>query len=209
MNEAEQLELLTSEVERLDGKPASLGGLASQYSGRYIRERNPKLAALIALAAGKWGIPAVQIARETGVHQAAVAEIARESGRLSLEEDKKVLLHALRDLRMSAVNWMQQQFDAGTIKPAQLMQVAVMMGIVTEKHELLAGGPTQRVEVQADPELLAFQQMLLRTPQMVLPAESSSPKADSMLGAPLPSRLPSGRVLDVAPADNETTAGAV
>jgi hypothetical protein len=87
------------------------------------------------------------------------------------------------------------------------MQVAVMMGIVTEKHELLAGGPTQRVEVQADPELLAFQQVLLRgTPQMVLPAECSTPKSALIPPAPLSSRLPSGEVLDVATVDNETTA---
>ena len=145
-NGDEQLELVST-VESMDGRPVSLGGLASQYSGRYIRERNPKLAALIVLAVGTWGLPACQVSKATGVHEAAIAEIVRGSqSELSLEEDKRVILSGLRQLRRSALVWLQDQFDAGRVTMDHFQQVVIALGIVTEKHELLSGGATHRVE---------------------------------------------------------------
>ena len=132
--------------------------LAAKHSGDYIRKQNPRLYESIKVLL-EWGVPHSTIAKRVKVGRNVVIAIARESEQPSLEHHKRVMIEGLRRLSRGATERLIEWVESGRDIPAQAL--AVILGIAVEKTELLSGGATQRREIVADPELLAFQQALL------------------------------------------------
>lgn len=192
MPDDKQLELVTVEV---DGQPVELIAQATKHSGRYIRERNPKLAQLI-VESLRYGVPAEVIHKATGVHESAIAAIGREAENLSMEDHKRELLHGLRSVSLGAVRLIQSWIDAGDLEPKQLQGLAVTLGISTEKLALLEGSPTHRVEVTETPAMQIIRRAI-QSQGMVSPATNNE---QTRLSAASP------QVIDVTPVtrNNET-----
>jgi len=142
----------------LDDPGKELDAVAARHSGDYIRQRNPRLYESIKVLL-EWGVPHSTIAERLKVGRNVVIAIAREAEPLSLEHHKRVLVEGLRRLSRGAAERLVEWVESGKEIPAQAL--AVILGIAVEKTELLSGGATQRREIVADPELLAFQQYLL------------------------------------------------
>lgn len=147
-----------------------LDAVAARHSGDYIRRRNPRLYESIKVLL-EWGVPHSTISERLKVGRNVVIAIARESEQPSLEHHKRVLIVGLRRLSRGATERLVEWVESGKEIPAQAL--AVILGIAIEKTELLCGGATQRREIVADPELLAFQQYLLAgsSQAMVSPGE--------------------------------------
>jgi hypothetical protein len=196
MDDSSQLELMTAEV---DGETISLASEASKHSGRYIRERNPKLAQLI-VESLRYGVPTDVIHKATGVHEVAIAEIGRAAENLSMEDHKRELLYGLRNVTLGSVRLLQQWIDGGELSPKQLQAVAVTLGITTEKLALLEGAPTHRIEVTETPAMKLIRRAI-QAQGMVLES-GNMPQTRGLPAVPPPTPA----VIDLEPMtrDNKT-----
>jgi hypothetical protein len=174
--------------------------ICAKHSGQYIAQRNPQLYESIKLML-EWGVPKKTIAKRCRVSKNAVIAIARLEEPDTVEHHKKVMIHGLRSLSRGAMELLIEKIESGSdISPRDL---AVILGISTEKHELLTGGATSRVERTVDPELAAFYQALLKPTgsQMVLEAETSPPNGEPFPALP---GLTSGQTGDNLSPANES-----
>ena len=174
MNEELNLELLPL----LDGgENNGLSSLATdalaKHSGRYVRERNPKLYQAICLLI-KWGVAFETIATELSVSRNLVSAIGHEVSLVSLEHHKEEILAGLRRFGRGAIRMMVEAVEGGEKIPVGTLALA--FGITTDKEQLLTGGVTSRTQVIEDPETAAFMRLLsgLRQapPQMGLEGEN-------------------------------------
>lgn len=165
--------------------------LHAKHNGRYVEERNPKLAAAIRLAV-RCGISHEMIVQELNVSHALVAALAQSAKPISMETHKREIISGLQRLSQGLIRRMNEMIDNGEEIPFQAAMIS--LGIAVEKEQLLQGAPTQRVEHTEAPEVTAFRQLLLQQAQrrgMVLPVGNLDSKAGDS------ARLPSGPVIDV------------
>ena len=205
MKDDEQLSLLDDLGAENDGLGDKVREAMAKHSGRYIRERNPKLHAAIRLMIA-WGVPDETIAKECDVGSNTVAAIRNDTSELSLEDHKRVLIAGLRRLSMGATNRLVQEIESGREIPAQAL--AIILGISVEKTELLTGGATQRVERALSPEEQALKELFLGMaaggPGKVFGAENLRPNAGSAL--PSSSSLDRAEpIIDAQSGDSQTT----
>jgi hypothetical protein len=203
---SEQLTLLDDLGGENDGLGPKIVEAMAKHSGRYIRERNPKLYAAIKLMV-HWGVPHETIADSCDVGCNTVAAIANDVSELSLEDHKRVMIAGLRRLSMAATNRLIQEVESGREIPAQAL--AVILGISVEKTELLSGGATHRVERVLSPDEEALKSFFLsglasRGQGKVFGAENVGGNAGGVAGLDSGSVSGPGLILDVVAGDNKS-----
>lgn len=145
-----------------DGLNGQVHELLARHSGRYIKERNPKLfAALETLI--KWGVPIEEIAEMTNIGRNTISAIANGIVPLSLEHHKREMIHGLQHLSRACVRRAIEIVESGG--EVTLQQLGVVMGIATEKAELLQGNPTHIVVHQEDEDIAALRRLFAASRQ--------------------------------------------
>lgn len=180
----------TSELalfEAMEGIGEQQAAELVKHSARYLKQRNPRLYAAIEMAL-EWGISQSVIVEQCGVSHNLVSAIREGIRPVALDTHKREIVAGLQRLGRGILRRLTDAVESGEEIPFQ--SLGIVFGIVTEKEQLLAGAPTQRVEHTEAPEVTAFRQLLLQQAQrrgMVLPGGNLDLKsADSARGPSRP-----------------------
>lgn len=181
----------SSELALFDGLSEEEQRLHAKHNGRYVEQRNPKLAAAIRLAV-RCGISHEMIVEELGVSHALVAALAHSAVPISMETHKREIISGLQRMSHGLIRRMNEMIDNG--EPIPFQSAMISLGIAIEKEQLLQGAPTQRVEHTEAPEVAAFRHLLLQQAQrrgMVLPGGNLAANGGDS------ARLPPGPIVDI------------
>lgn len=131
-------------------KGGSVGG-ANQTSFKPLEERDPeKFAELVAMVAEDPEVTFVRLAEACGMDKATASAIVKRLNTKFLpvmEEARKLSSKELADKMESKLPMLIDAID-GKVPDATLRDVAVMIGVLTEKRQLLNGEPTQIMTYQ-------------------------------------------------------------
>jgi hypothetical protein len=188
---SDQLLLIDDEIAAL---PAEMQAVARKHSAAFLRRDNPKLVAAIELLI-QLGVSDAHIADHCKVSRNVAAAVRLGTAPLSVEQHKKRLMSGLERLGLGIINRMVEAVESGEEIPFK--DLGIVLGIGTEKLELLRGNATVRTERVLSPEEEMLRSIFLGAAGgsgKVFEAESLPPNAST---APLP--LPPQGHLETAP----------
>lgn len=185
-------------LDEIDNLSPELAVTARRHSAAFLERENPRLVKAIRLLIAL-GISDKHIAEDCNVSTNLVAALRIGIKPLSVEDHKKRVIAGLQRLSLGLLQRMTEAVEGGEEIPFK--DLAIGMGITTEKLELLLGNATQRVQHALTPEEQTIRDLLLRGSHgagMVSGAGSLPANAGSTPAAPSPPPL----IIDIQPGDD-------
>jgi hypothetical protein len=186
--EEEQLALFTAEdIDDMQNLAPEFQVLARKHSAEFLKRDNPRLYKALVLAI-KLGISDREIADTCEVSTNLVAAIrSGPDAKISVEAYKKRAMAGLQRLALGCITRMQEMIDGGADIPFQALAVA--HGIAVEKHAILNGEATQKVEHSLSPREEAWRQALLEARSIDPAAGNLAANASAQPVEPVTSKI--------------------
>lgn len=136
--------------------------LKGEFTGERLKERKPEVYRACASLLAR-GASYLSIAKVLGISVNSVSAVSRNE-KTSIESEKKALAQTMRLASgLGAERIVEALGDDERAKDIPLNQLAIAVGIMTEKAELLSGGATARHEwVQPAPSAEDYSEYLKR-----------------------------------------------